>query len=217
MALLVKHIGNDTAWGIWKIEEAWEVLAEKLPQYRQQIEQFKAPHRRQEWLAARALIASLCGNDKVVANQPDGKPYLTDNSYAISLSHTRGYAAAVATAPGKMAGIDIEQYNERVRRVAHKFMRPDEKPSLLYRSRNDVPIPHEESDTWSLLLHWSAKESMFKCLDTSEVDFREHLHIFPFRMETQGKMEAQEYRTPARRQFGIFYTLHPDFVLTLIE
>ena len=36
------------------------------------------------------------------------------------------------------------------------------------------------TDTWALLLHWSAKEVMFKCMNTPEVDFREHLRIFPF-------------------------------------
>lgn len=70
---------------------------------------------------------------------------------------------------GSEVGVDIEQYGERVRKVAHKFMREDEQPSVF-----------RGTDTWSLLLHWSAKETMFKCLNASEVDFRGHMRILPF-------------------------------------
>jgi len=70
------------------------------------------------------------------------------------------------------------------------------------------------TDTWALLLHWSAKEVMFKCMNTPEVDFREHLRIFPFTVTEKGAFSAEEYRTPEQRKFEIRYMLHPDFVLT---
>ena len=100
--------------------------------------------------------------------------------------------------------LGIEYYSGRVRKVAHKFMREDEKKSLF-----------KGTETWSLLLHWSAKETMFKCMDTSDVDFRKHLHILPFTVEEQGVFSAVEYRTAEKRNFRIHYYLFPDFVLTL--
>ena len=106
--------------------------------------------------------------------EPSGKPYLADNSYFISISHTKGYVAVILSEE-KPVGIDIEQYSRRVHKVAHKYMREDEQF-----------VPYGEDDTWSLLLHWSAKEVMFKCMNTPEVDFREHLHIEPFTTEQQG-------------------------------
>ena len=66
----------------------------------------------------------------------------------------------------KEVGIDIEQYGERVRKVAHKFVRDDE-----------LPGAYEGTDTWGMLLHWSAKEAVYKCLNIDSVDFREHLYI----------------------------------------
>lgn len=104
---------------------------------------------------------------------------------------------------GKEVGIDIEQYGERVHKVAHKYMRTDEPLSS-----------YQGTDTWALLLHWSAKEVMFKCMNTPEVDFREHLRIFPFTVTEKGVFSAEEYRTPEQRKFEIRYLLHPDFVLT---
>ena len=133
---------------------------------------------------------------------PSGKPHLADSSYFISISHTRGYVAVILS-PVSEVGIDIEQYGQRVHKVAHKYMRPDELIS-----------EYHGEDTWSLLLHWSAKEVMFKCMDTSEVDFREHLRIMPFQVCEHGEFLAEEYRTEHKKKFMIRYLLHPDFVMT---
>ena len=51
-------------------------------------------------------------------------------------------------------------------------------------------------------------------MNTPEVDFREHLRIFPFTVTEKGAFSAEEYRTPEQRKFEIRYLLHPDFVLT---
>ena len=129
---------------------------------------------------------------------------LADGSFSISISHTKGYVAVLLSEPGKRVGIDIECYSERVRKVAHKFMREDEKKSLF-----------KGTETWSLLLHWSAKETMFKCMNASDVDFREHLHVMPFTPDEQGVFSAAEYRTAEKQIFQIYYYLFSDFVLTL--
>ncbi len=83
-------------------------------------------------------------------------------------------------------------------------MREDEQPSVF-----------RGTDIWSLLLHWSAKETIFKCLNASEVDFRGHMRILPFAVNESGIFSAEEYRTVEKRRFAIHYYLFPDFVLTL--
>jgi len=193
-------------WGVWKMDETLEELLNMLPQqdtYRQDMQRFSAEHRRLEWLSVRVLLFTLLGEEKVIAYHPSGKPYLADNTASISISHTRGYVSVIIGEAGKEVGIDIEQYGERVHKVAHKYMREDE-----------VVSSYQDSDTWALLLHWSAKEVMFKCMNTPEVDFREHLHIFPFKISEKGSFFAEEYRTSGERKFHIYYILHPDFVLT---
>ena len=129
---------------------------------------------------------------------------MADGSFSISISHTKGYVAVLLGEPKKEVGIDIEYYSGRVRKVAHKFMRADEQESLF-----------RGTETWSLLLHWSAKETMFKCMNAFDVDFREHLHVMPFIIDEQGVFSAAEYRTAEKRNFQIHYYLFPDFVLTL--
>lgn len=171
-APLLATYRSSLSMGIWKTEESPEELLTMLPHqevYREGMRRFTAAHRRLEWLAVRVLLYTLSGEEKEIAYHPSGKPYLADDSASLSISHTKGYVAVVLGLPGREVGVDIEQYGERVRKVAHKFMREDEQPSVF-----------RGTDTWSLLLHWSAKETMFKCLNASEVDFRGHMRILPF-------------------------------------
>lgn len=198
---------SDCRWGIWKADESLDELLDLLPhpeQYAPGMQRFAAEHRRREWLAVRVLLYVLTGEEKEIAYTPAGKPFLVDGTASISISHTRGYVAVLLGRRNREVGIDIEQYGERVRKVASRFMREDE-----------VPASFRDTDTWSLLLHWSAKETMFKCMNTSEVDFRKHLRIFPFPIAEQGIFSAREYRTAENRHFTIHYYLFPDFVLTL--
>ncbi len=199
----MKHTGP--LWGIWKIEESSEVLLSLLrnrEEYLPQLELIRTEQRRREWLACRVLLQELTGGPVCVAYRPNGAPYLSGSSLHISISHTKGYVSVILSDKVPV-GIDIEQYGQRVHRVAHKYMREDESVRL-----------YKEDATWSLLLHWSAKEVMFKCMDTDGVDFRQHLHIEPFLLQEQGDFTAHEYRTEQKRSFRIHYLLHPEFVMT---
>ncbi|MCD8184354.1 MAG: 4'-phosphopantetheinyl transferase superfamily protein [Bacteroides sp.] len=206
MPIFQQHTDLVYQWGIWKTDETPEQLLAMLPhpeKYEEDVRCFRADARRLEWLAVRVLLYTLLGEEKEIAYYPSGKPYLSDGSAAISISHTKGCAAVLLGPPETEVGIDIERYGERVRRVAYKYMREDEKVVLF-----------QGTDVWSLLLHWSAKETMFKCMNASEVDFREHLHIFPFETAKEGKFSAAEYRTAEKQKFIIHYSLFSDFVLT---
>lgn len=207
MPLYLQHKEETCSWGIWRIDETEEALLSLLPHAedyaRVMAGKYTSPHRRLEWLAVRVLLFTLLGEEKEIAYLPSGKPYLTDGSYALGISHTKGYAAVIWGRADSEVGIDIEQAGERVRKVARRFMRPDE-----------VAAPFEGDDVWSMLLHWSAKETLFKCLNESEIDFKEHLRIFPFSPQRQGCFKACEYKTDRRQLFRVAYRITPDFVLT---
>ncbi|MEG1005490.1 MAG: 4'-phosphopantetheinyl transferase superfamily protein [Bacteroides sp.] len=205
MAIYVDRIEDTVRWGVWKMDESVEELLALLPTrepYEDGLERFTALHRKLEWLSVRVLLYQLLGKTVEIGYEPSGKPYLVDHSYFISISHTKGYVAVILSTVSEV-GIDIEQYGPRIHKVAHKFMRDDE-----------VATPYNDDSTWPLLLHWSAKEVMFKCMDAAEVDFREHLRIFPFAVSSQGEFQSCEYRTDLKRSFLIHYQIHADFVLT---
>ena len=168
MPLYRTYKQGDLIVGIWKVDETIEQLRSMFHQfsiYEEGFMRFSAEKRKQEWLAVRVLLKELCGEEKEIAYLPSGKPYLEDGSAFVSFSHTSGYVA-VALHPSAEVGVDIEQYGTRVQRVASRFIREDEKVSV-----------ESGDEIYALLLHWSAKETMFKLMKDEAVDFIKHLHI----------------------------------------
>ena len=205
MPLYRTYRKGELAVGVWKVEETIGQLCSMFKDfslYESDLQKFKAEKRQLEWLAVRVLLKELLGEEKVIDYLPSGKPFLKDRSACVSFSHTCGYVA-VAVHPTKEVGIDIEQYGNRVGRLASRFVREDEMQSV--RAGNEI---------YALLLHWSAKETMFKLMNQSDVDFLNHLHILPFIPIESGEMEAVEYRTDLHQTFQISYYTHPDYVLT---
>lgn len=197
---------GDFLLGIWKSDETTEQLLASL-QHKDWYEGRLAASseaRKREWLSARVLLKALCGEEKEIAYHPSGRPYLKDGSRHISISHTRGYVA-VALHPFREVGVDIEQYGTRVKKVASRFIRPDEAPTM-----------EKGDETYALLLHWSAKEALFKLIGTDGVDFIRHLHILPFVPSEEGDFEVHEYRTGCQGHYRVHYVTHPDFVLTWV-
>ena len=205
MPLYRTYKKGELSVGIWKVEENIDQLRSMFNDfslYESGLQKFKAEKRQLEWLAVRVLLKELLGEEKEIDYLPSGKPFLKDRSAYISFSHTCGYVA-VAVHPTQEVGIDIEQYGDRVRRLASRFVREDEMSSV--RAGDEI---------YALLLHWSAKETMFKLMKDEAVDFVDHLRIFPFKQQVSGTMEACEYRSEQEQKFLIHYDTHPHYVLT---
>lgn len=203
--LYKQHLSSDYRWGIWKVTESLEELLALLPDrgaiYSDDLAAFTSDSRKTEWLAVRVLVYSLIGEIIPICYQPNGKPYFAVGSAHLSISHTKGYVAVILSSAYEV-GIDIEKVSERIHKVAHKFVREDENPHR-----------EEGQYTHALLLIWSAKETLFKCMNQEAVDFRKHLYVdVPLMQASQ--FTAREFRTAHKRSYLIHFILHPDFVMT---
>lgn len=207
MPLLKIWNEDNGLWGIWHVTETPEELRACLSDatVSQELEMLKAPSRKLEYLAVRVLLKAMRGREVRIGHEPSGKPFLWNEPCRISISHTKNYVAVGLHATAS-PGIDIETYGERVRKVASRFVREDEMPG---RERME---PQEE--LYQLLLHWSAKETMFKVMDCSEVDFLEHLKVVPFPLASSGSFRGESFRLEEKRHFMIHYLIHPEFVCT---
>ncbi|MDR2388965.1 MAG: 4'-phosphopantetheinyl transferase superfamily protein [Tannerellaceae bacterium] len=203
MPLFLLHKGPPL-WGVWKIEESPEELLAQLTlcDLPQGVEEMRHSRRRQERLAVRVLLKELLGRETPIAYRANGAPYLRDNSFHISISHTRGFAAVILHRQSPV-GIDMERLNPRILRVRSRFLHPEEEAG--------IDVRHE---TEHLLLHWCAKETLFKLIGLSGVDFREHLRVLPFRYQPQGKMKAAETRTPQGSIYMLGYMVNRYFAIT---
>lgn len=190
--------------GIWKIEESTEELYARLnrkEEYLPFLDRVKAEKRRAEWLASRVLLKQLLGEEVRIAYRPDGAPFLPDHPLHLSISHTNGYAAVLLQAK-EAVGIDIEYRAERVKKIRSRFMSAEEEAG--------IDLRHE---TEMLLIHWCAKEALFKMIGQTDVDFQKHLHVSPFPYAGQGIIDAWETRTETQAAYRLHYHLFPEFVL----
>ncbi|MDD3037865.1 4'-phosphopantetheinyl transferase superfamily protein [Bacteroides sp.] len=208
MALLLEHREKSCQLAVWMMEESVEELLSLFPSsskvfYEKEIQQFTTEHRRLEWLSVRALLFTLLGEVKKIGYEPSGKPYLEDGSFHVSFSHTKEYVAVILSCKASV-GIDIEHYGERIYRVISRFMRPDEQA-----------FPYQEDVTWGLLLHWSAKEAIYKCMKDADADLRK-LRLAHFVPQMEGQFQAQEYVTEQNQLFTVRYCIGISFVLTWV-
>jgi 4'-phosphopantetheinyl transferase EntD len=166
----------------------------------------KTEKRKCEWLAIRNLLKTLSGEEKEIAYHKTKKPYLTDCSYHISISHTKGYVSLILNKEKEVA-IDIEIISPRVLNIKNRFLSEKEVQSI----STNHEIVH-------LLLHWSAKESVFKILNAENVNYQSQIQISPFEpvIGEWGSFEAYETRTEKQQVFLVHYFVAEDYVLTVI-
>ena len=206
MALFLQHKTDDIQWAVWKMEESLDALLALLPDARrifceQELNRFVSERRKMEWLSVRVLLYSMLREDKEIGYSSEGKPYLADRSFFISISHTKGYVA-VMLGSRTPVGIDIEQYGQRVHRVSDRYVRSDEQAET-----------YQGDTTWSLLLHWSAKEAVFKRMEDADADLRK-FRLTHFVPQEEGTFQVQEFVTELHELYTVGYRIHPDFVLT---
>ena len=193
--------------GIWKITESANDILAMMPlslrlQSERHIATLHVQRRIMERLCARLLLFLLLNEEKKIAYTAEGSPYLTDHSYQISISHTNKYVAVLLHKTQRV-GIDIETISERINKVAHKFISDEEYIDAAQ------PSIHR-------LLHWSAKESLFKVTPEKEIDFRQHLFISSFTPETSGKMRACITKLSPNKLLDVYYEVHETYVLTWV-
>jgi 4'-phosphopantetheinyl transferase len=203
MLILKKTIENLT-WGIWKIDEDIDSLFSMLDNTSELIalkEKIQSESRLKEKVAVRVLLKNLTGSEKTIHYQDNGKPYFSDRLTHISISHTKNYAAVVLSETQDI-GIDIEYISDRVKRIQSKFI-------------GETEYIDPENEIIHLLLHWSAKESIYKVLDREGIDLKKDLIIDKFTPDTNGLFYAHEKYTKANMRFTVQYFTTQEYVLTL--
>ena len=196
--------------GIWKITESPDELCRMLPlgeYHRGQAARYASPKRRLEYLAVRMLVYALTGEELPISYRVSGRPFFAGCPLQLSISHTSGYAAVMFSEEYE-TGIDIEAFSDRIVRLKERLIGPDEKADT----------------TYEMLLHWSAKEAVFKILDEDGIDFRtdmtvEGLHCPASAVRPDGEGDFSLFYHLQDGKAGMFpvhYETSADFVLTYV-
>lgn len=154
---LNEEIFPDVRLGIWAISESSDDFWALSPYVESSRSEFnalyKSEQRKCEVLAVRLLIKEIIGDNVQLLHQDNGKPYLS-SGMNISISHTRGFAV-IFVSHSKQVSVDIEYFSNRIERIRSKFMRDDENASSQVK----------------LLMHWCAKETMYKLFPEDNLTF----------------------------------------------
>lgn len=154
---LNEEIFPDVRLGIWAISESSDDFWALSPYVESSRSEFnalyKSEQRNCEVLAVRLLVKEIIGDNVQLLHQDNGKPYLS-SGMNISISHTRGFAVIIVS-HSKQVSVDIEYFSNRIERIRSKFMRDDENASSQVK----------------LLMHWCAKETMYKLFPEDDLTF----------------------------------------------
>lgn len=196
------NISENSSIIIWKIEEDEQQLLSGIqihPSDQSRLEKFTNPKKRNEFLALRQCLKVYFNHNPEVLYTLDGKPYI-ENGHYISFSHTDGFAAAIICENNKV-GIDLELFRDRILRIAHKFLRPEEKESI-----------QESTEVGHTTLYWGAKEVMVKITGNRKLNFINELFVKPFpfdnNTETSGKIITRDYHKNVKLYFKCIEGLH---------
>ncbi|MFD2202853.1 4'-phosphopantetheinyl transferase family protein [Shivajiella indica] len=160
--------------------------------------------KRREWKGARVAIKSAM--DCISLPYPGffkdehGKSHPMDGYGFVSLTHTKGIAAAIFH-KDMPVGIDLDFVREKVVRLGPKFLDPSEMEFL-----NGNPVLYT--------IAWSAKESIFKCQGKRGISLKRNILLEPFEIHDSvinGKVYQSEF---SDHFYKVKVEMDKDIVLT---
>ncbi len=206
-----KQIDADTEFALWKIEEDAEELYAQLQLNEDEkafVEQLRHGKRHLHWLGTRVLLRTMLHTDEYIDCKIDahGKPYLVNLPYHISLSHSFNYAA-VMISKSVAVGIDIEQIQQKVVRIAPRFLNPAELKSAI----------GDEQKVNALYACWCAKEAVYKCHGQKNVSFADNISLRPFKYRPEGIIKAQLNKDGLVLGYTVHYMHFEDYMVGYVK
>lgn len=164
---ILKRIDNHSIWGLWHISESQEELEGRAKKEltHADLNFLKAVShetKRQEFICSRLLTKQVledCHHAYTGIEKLGRKPYLCDRSFHLSISHAFPYACVLLNKENT-CGIDIELSQERLWRIAHRFLKSQE---LLAVGGNED----------RLCQYWCAKEALYKKFGHLNLSFKD--------------------------------------------
>ncbi len=194
--LSVRSINAETCLGIWKVTETEQWFVQNISfseSLKATLSNYKSESRRIEVLATYALLQTLTNdNTATITHNSSGKPFSSHGF--ISISHTKGYVALILST-NKQVSVDVEYISNRVEKIRHKFLREDETP-------NSLP---------TLLLHWTAKETLYKYDSECDLSFSE-MRVLPFGLQNKGIFYIENLKLHTKHP--VYYETNDHFIIT---
>lgn len=162
------------------------------------------PERKKEWGTARLAIQEVLTYLQIpypgFFKDEHGKSHPMNGQGFVSLTHTRGLAAAIYHRE-QPVGIDLEIIREKILGIGKRFLAPEELDFL-------------EMEPAHYTMAWSAKETIFKCQGTKGISLRDHILLEPFAPDTtviKARIRGTDY---ADHHYSVTVKRHENTILT---
>lgn len=149
---------------IWQISESVQELSDKLPSSTLQLKEYKnitSEKRKSEWLCSKIIVKHFFGEQATVLYKKNGSPYIENQETNISITHN-GNLCCVLFSDNK-CGIDIEDTSRNFEKVSKRFLCKNEQKFI---NTNTLHC-----------ISWCAKETIYKFIDETEIDFKKDFII----------------------------------------
>jgi 4'-phosphopantetheinyl transferase len=198
------YVNDDCLLGIWEIKEDFESLFARVKLDPREIETvygFKNSARQVEWLSVRVLLNELTGRDSTIIYNEEHKPFLKDNSYNISISHSYKLTSVLISRT-KNVGIDLEFMSHRIQHIAHKFV-----------NNQEVVSQDPKNNGLHLYIHWCAKEALYKICDKKNINFKDNLTIMPFEPGESGRITGIHHDGKIYDEYEMQYIIQNNYAI----
>lgn len=171
---------------VWKLNETTEELMALVNLDENDIETLSnITHdaKKKEYLAGKNAIMHMCVLEKIpfegIEKDENGKPFLKNLPYEMSLTHTVDYIGVVFSKT-KPVGIDIEKPRNQIFKVLNRLCVASE-------------ISWVSEDLEKATILWSAKEALYKLYGKRKVDFKENLLLEENKNGLTGKIKMPDH------------------------
>lgn len=193
-----KNIDENTILAVWKIEETEEQLLSGLQLKQHELDFISSLNngkRLLHWLSTRVLLRTMLNTSEYIDCQMDehGKPFLPNLDYHISLSHSYDYAAVII-GKNRKVGVDIELIKHKIKSIRHKFL-------------SDIELAQKQigDNINGLYVCWCAKEAIYKWNGRKGLEFKQDMHIKPFKLKNEGSLTALVDLPEGTRELSVNY------------
>ena len=152
---------------------------------------FKSDKRKLEFYHLRVLWNSF-NTEQNILYQPSGKPYLQNGFLSMTHSHQQ---VVIAYSLNKEVGVDIEMISNKIEKVKHKFLHPNDN----YESLKD------------LTQLWTIKEAVYKLFDGDNDFFMDHIEIKDL-SKNIAEINYQSFKLKSKFES---FNINSDFIVTL--
>ncbi len=213
MGLYLKNIADETAMGVWEINEPLEDLWKGVNLSVEELEYYsklRSDTRRQHWLSYRLILPHILSRQDISGIKYDqyGKPYLSlknlkkeEGMLQISVSHSGRFSALIASSNHNV-GIDIERISPKIFKVAHKFL-----------NSRELRIVFTDHAMEGLITLWAAKEALYKLHGRRDLEFRENFQILPFEYKGQGTLQGEIIGKEKSSIYNLNYITVEDYII----